>query len=320
MDGENSKLPSSFDAMLTQLPNASYHSETPNFFQWEGIWLLPEFIQGALAFRSHFEAHDDDVILASTVKSGTTWLKALCSCIMQNGRSEDEEDILIKHNPHACVQTLEGQTYAENPEPDLSGMPSPRLFHTHLHYRVLPDSIKNSKCKIVYITRNPKDAFVSLWHHCNSTIAKLTKSGTIPLEKEFQYFCDGVTLFGPFYDHVLDYWAQSLKMPNKILFMKYDELNRDPKGQVKRLASFLGKAFSSDEEVDKVLWRCSLERLKNLDVNKNGVVPGTTMPTSVFFRRGVIGDWKNYFTTEMEEKLDNITCKKLEGSGLDLDN
>ncbi|KAK2976098.1 hypothetical protein RJ640_009530 [Escallonia rubra] len=232
MDCMNSKLPSSFDAILTQLPHASYHSETLNFFQWEGIWLRPKLVQGALAFRSHFEAHEDDVIFASTMKSGTTWLKALCSCIMQNGRSDDDEDILMQHNPHACVQTLEAQAYDQNPEPDFSGMSW--LFHTHLHYRVLPDSIKNSKCKIVYITRNPKYAFVSFWQHNNRTISKFTESGPFPLEKEFQYFCDSVTLFGPFYDHVLDYWAESLKMPHKILFMKYDELNRDPKGQVKR--------------------------------------------------------------------------------------
>ncbi|KAK2976095.1 hypothetical protein RJ640_009527 [Escallonia rubra] len=239
MDCKNSKLPSSFDAMLTQLPNACYRSDTPNFFQWEGIWLLPEFIQGALAFRSHFESHDDDVILASTMKSGTTWLKALCSCIMQNGRSDDEEDILINTNP----------------------MPASRPWRLKSMPRTLIRTSQNSKCKIVYITRNFKDAFVSFWHLNNSTIGKFTESGPLPLEKEFQYFCDGVTLFGPFYDHVLDYWAESLKMPHKILFMKYDELNRDPKGQVKRLASFLGKAFSIDQEADNVLWRCSLERL-----------------------------------------------------------
>ncbi|KAL5733414.1 hypothetical protein ACOSQ2_033106 [Xanthoceras sorbifolium] len=225
-----------------------------------------------LAFQSHFQARSDDIILASSLKTGTTWLKARCI------------HALLEKNPHSLVLTLENEVYGSNnnskPDEIISGLPSPKLFHTHLPYGFLPISIKtNSDCKIVYITRNPKDTF----------------------------FCEGVHPLGPYLDHVLEYWLESLKMPDKILFLNYEDLKRDPKEQVKKVAAFLGRPLLKDDDVEK------------LDVNKNGVVSQLKIPNSSFFRLGVVVDSKNYLTDEMTQNLDQITRMKLEGSGLDFD-
>uniref|UniRef100_A0A0E0CEM0 Sulfotransferase n=1 Tax=Oryza meridionalis TaxID=40149 RepID=A0A0E0CEM0_9ORYZ len=40
------------------------------------------------------------------------------------------------------------------------------------------------------------------------------------------------------------------------------------------------------------------------------------MENSVFFRKGEVGDWKNYLTEEMAKKLDAVVEEKLKGSGL----
>ncbi|XP_031253761.1 cytosolic sulfotransferase 12-like [Pistacia vera] len=311
-----------------ELPKESFW-ECHDLYQWEGFWYYEDIIQGMLAFQSDYEALSDDVILASSMKTGTTWLKALCVSIMgrqSQGKSSDqkgilddvaEDDILTENVPHAHIRTLEYDVYRDNLHPDFSGMPSPRLFHTHLPYSALPDSIKNSDCKIVYIARNPKDTLVSLWHFFN----KISRPNQEPysLEKAYDAFRKGVHLYGPYFDHVLEYWSESLKNPDRILFLKYEELKSDPKGQVKRLASFLGRPFVNEDEVEKVLWRSSLERLKNLEVNKNGVFFHLKIPNSSFFRLGVVGDWKNYFTDEMKRDLDELTRIKLEGSGLHFD-
>lgn len=71
----------------------------------------------------------------------------------------------------------------------------------------------------------------------------------------------------------------------------------------------------NEEEVEKVLWRCSLDRLKNLEVNKNGST-AVGLPTNSFYRLGVV--WKNNFSHEMEERLNQISSMKLEKTGLDL--
>ena len=48
---------------------------------------------------------------------------------------------------------------------------------------------------------------------------------------------------GPFWDHVLKYQKTSLERPQKIMFLKYEDLKRDPRGQVKKLAEFMGRPF-----------------------------------------------------------------------------
>lgn len=309
--------------LLEQLPKATFF-ENFDLYQKDGFWYRPRYLEAAVACYSRFEARDDDVILASAMKTGSTWLKALCFCIMQrqscegNNGKKVPEDLLAVRHPAFYVQTLEIQVYTANPPPDLSaGMESPRLFHTHMPYSALPESIKKSKCKIVYITRNPKDTLVSMWHFFNKL--RTPEQGPYPLEHVFESFCNGVFHFGPLFDHVLQYWNESLKLPHKILFLKYEELQRNPKEQVKRLASFLGKPFAEEEGVEEVIRGCSLERLKALEVNKDEVDPWVGMPNSAFFRTGVVGDWKNILTKEMSERLDQITSMKLKGSGLDLD-
>ncbi|XP_038725283.1 cytosolic sulfotransferase 5-like [Tripterygium wilfordii] len=292
------------------------------FYNWEGFWYRSDFLSAAISTRSYFKARDDDVILASSMKTGTTWLKALIPSIMHRKQdhndavADDDSDPLIKNHPNSLMPSFEVQIFKENPKADLSGMPSPRLFRTHVPYMMLPDSVKESGCRIVYITRDPKDAFVSLWHFINANARP--EQGVCALDESFESYCEGIHHFGPFHDHVLSYWKESLKRPEKILFLKYEELKRDPKCQVQKLASFLGRPFVDEEEIDKIIWRCSLERLKNLEVNKNGTDPNTGIFYKSYFRKGSVGDWKNFLSEEMKERLDNITRMKLEGSGLDL--
>ncbi|CAI0378336.1 unnamed protein product [Linum tenue] len=33
----------------------------------------------------------------------------------------------------------------------------------------------------------------------------------------------------------------------------------------------------------------------------------------------MVGDWKNYLTSQMAERIDQLTCLKLQGTGLSLD-
>ncbi|KAI8029359.1 Cytosolic sulfotransferase 5 [Camellia lanceoleosa] len=294
-----------------------------DLYMWEGFWYRLPHLVAAIAAQSSFKPRDDDIVLASSIKTGTTWLKALIPTIMNpNARlagheDDDNYDPLIKNHPNELIPSLEIQIFAEKSTCHLSAMPSPRLFRTHLPYKMLPESLRSSGCKMVYITRNPKDAFVSLWHFINS--ARTSEQGPFPLAETFNKFCNGVHACGPFHDHVLEYWKESLKRPDKILFMRYEEMTRDSSGEVKKLAAFLGRPFGGEEEeVDKVLWRCSLERMKSLEVNQNGVEPWVRIPKSAYFRLGVVGDWKNSLTLEMKERLDGITSSKLAGSGLDL--
>ncbi|CAI0378280.1 unnamed protein product [Linum tenue] len=85
----------------------------------------------------------------------------------------------------------------------------------------------------------------------------------------------------------------------------------------------MGRPFSSmedgDAEVGKVLRYSSFNRLKELEVNKNGVWELHRLPNNTFFRKGTVGDWKSYLTPQMAERIDQLTQLKLQGTGLSLD-
>ncbi|CAI0437818.1 unnamed protein product [Linum tenue] len=294
--------------------------------QIDGFWFYADFKESMAAFRSDFQPRSDDVLVTSFPKTGTTWVMALCHNILHRD-DRVEDDVLTRMNPHELIPTLEVFFLTDQVQKDLvlESSGGGRLLQTHLAYTCLPEAVKNSGrgSKIVHVTRNPKDTLVSMWHFYNK-VFECPAGGTspFPMEGAVESFCSGVLPWGPFYEHVVGYWEESKKRPDDVFFLKYEDLCRDPKEHVRKLASFLGKPFppvGDDEEVEKVLWLSSLGRLKELEVNKNVVSKLTQIPNSSFFRKGTVGDWKNYLTPQMAERVDQLTQLKLHGTGLSLD-
>ncbi|KAI7985008.1 Cytosolic sulfotransferase 17 [Camellia lanceoleosa] len=193
-------------------------------------------------------------------------------------------------------------------------MPSPRLFATHIPYTSLPESVLTSGCRIVYVCRNPKDVFVSMWHF----MFKLREKNLPPLslEEVFDLFYKGIFPYGPLWDHVLAYQKASLECPRRVLFLRYEDMKMEPLVHVKRLAEFLGQPFSLEEEnegvVQEILKLCSFESLSNLEVNKSGTYRDD-IKNNVFFREGKVGDFSNHLTAQMIEILDQMTNEKFGG-------
>ncbi|GJY14850.1 cytosolic sulfotransferase 12-like protein [Tanacetum coccineum] len=194
---------------------------------------------------------------------------------------------------------------------------SKTIFHSALPIFSLQNPSRIQTCKIVYLCRNPKDTFISLWAFTNKL--RLDEMGTNSLQDVFEKFCGGVSLYGPFWDHVLAYWEESVKNPEKVFFIKYEEMKEQPELHLRKLAEFLGCSFSSKEVkenmVESIVKMCSFDNLSNLKVNKEGKLPSGE-DNNAFFRNGKVGDWKNYFTPEMVDRFDKISEEKLNGSGL----
>ncbi|CAL1384861.1 unnamed protein product [Linum trigynum] len=294
--------------------------------QIEGFWFYAYLMESVAAFRSDFQPKSDDILVTSFPKTGTTWLVALCHNILHRD-DRVEDDVLTRMNPHELVPTLDVFFLTDQVQDlVLNSDRSNRLLQTHLPYTCLPEAVRNSGCKIVHVTRNPKDTLVSMWHFFNKIVKRDPDTDPFPLEGAVESFCSGVLPWGPFHEHVVGYWEESRKRPDEVLFLTYEDLCRDPKREVRKLASFLGKPFSSvsmdggdDEEVEKVLWRSSLGRLRELEVNKNVVSDLTQISNSSYFRKGTVGDWKNYLTPQMAGRVDQLTQLKLQGTGLSLD-
>ncbi|KAF3613183.1 putative cytosolic sulfotransferase 12-like [Capsicum annuum] len=225
---------------------------------------------------------------------------------------------LYVKTPHDLIPFLELDLYHDGEVFDFSSFTSPRLLSTHLPFASLPKSVQDSRTKLVYLCRNPKDTFISMWHFANRL--RLHQKDTISIEEMFDFFCNGVNPYGPFWNHVSDYWKQSIEKPNKVLFLMYEEIKAQPTLQLKRLAEFVECPFSVEEEksgmLDEILRMSSFENLSNLKVNTNGKSSLSGAPNRIFFRKGEVGDWKNYFTIKMNEKLNHVIEQKFQGSGL----
>ena len=76
-------------------------------------------------------------------------------------------------------------------------------------------------------------------------------------------FCEGVSIAGPYWNHVLRYWRASLESPERILFIKYENLKNETIYYVKKMAEFMGYPFFLEEEVNGVVQNvinlCSFE-------------------------------------------------------------
>ncbi|RCV34628.1 hypothetical protein SETIT_7G174200v2 [Setaria italica] len=212
---------------------------------------------------------------------------------------------LISFGPHGCIKFFEYQLYTRNKIPDLDKLPDPRLFATHLPIVSLPRAIATSGCKIVYVCRDPKDHLISQWDFANKFRA-MNQLEPLSVETAADLFCSGLSPFGPYWDHVLGYWHEHLAGPEQVLFLRYEEMQRDPAAHVRRLAEFVGHPFSAGEEeagvVDAIVRLCSFEHMSTMEVTKSGktdLVIGT-VENSSFFRRGVVGDWANHLSPEID--------------------
>jgi hydroxyjasmonate sulfotransferase len=153
---------------------------------------------------------------------------------------------------------------------------------------------------------------VSMWHFNRRVQPDL------PFAELFDAACEGRCLSGPIWDHVLGYWNANKASPGTVLSLRYDEMLRDPAGNVRKIASFVGQPFSPGEEeagvVVDVVRLCGFETMKSLEVNRTATA--VSFQNESYSRKGEAGDWANHMTPEMAARLDGIVRENLQGTGL----
>ncbi|KAL6903728.1 hypothetical protein ACP4OV_004541 [Aristida adscensionis] len=330
----NPELYQHFASLVSSLPTTKGLSNS-QFYRHDHGWhcsLVP--IVGAMVADACFAARPTDIVVATLPKSGTTWIKALLYATVHRREHPpagggDGGHPLNSVGPHELIRFFEYQLYTRDRVPRLDALPDPRLFATHLPFASLPRSAAASGCRIVYVCRDPKDHLVSQWNFANRFMAM---DGLEPLSAEgaAELFCAGVSPFGPYWEHVLGYWRAHLAHPERVLFFRYEEMQRDPAAHVRRLAEFVGRPFGAgageEEEdgggaaVDAIVKLCSFEHMSGLEATKAGKTDLTvgTVDNTAFFRRGVVGDWANHLSPETARRIDAITEAKFKGSGLSI--
>lgn len=243
---------------------------------------------------SDFQSRSDDIYIVAFPKAGTTWVQEIVYLIGTNLNYE-----------RAISQLLETRfPYLEHVYPgwkSIDKLPSMRFIKSHLPYSLLPQDIKDKNCKIIYVARNPKDVLVSYYFFLRM-LTVVSYRGT--LAEYFKKFLKNEVFYGPFWNHVLEFWNQ--RDSENILFVKYEDLHKDLIGEIKRIAAFLDKSIT-DAQISALVHHVSFEEMAgNVTVNHTHFddLGLRHKDESTFYRKGIVGDWKNYFTTEMNETMD----------------
>ncbi len=189
-------------------------------------------------------------------------------------------------------------------------MPSPRLIKTHLWLNCFEDSLRKSGAKILVAIRNPKDLLVSLYHFYQLvyTLGPFTGSW-----EEFfdELFLKNQLLYGDYFDYYAAWWRYKTENPNQVLFVWFEDMKKDIRGVIRTIAEFLGKTLTEDQ-VEKIKRHTGFEAMKKND----SVNPAPQAPRETFFRKGEVGDWKNYFTQSQSDYVDKLVNEKLTPVGL----
>uniref|UniRef100_H0W9U7 Sulfotransferase n=1 Tax=Cavia porcellus TaxID=10141 RepID=H0W9U7_CAVPO len=263
----------------------SSQSQVSVLHKFKGILFSTMSSEELLHALDSFDVREDDVFLVSYPKSGTHWIAEVIESI-PNARISLTSPIEL-----GDVSKLEElKTYSER-----------RVIPTHLSYDLLPVNIKQKQCKIIYIIRNPKDTAVSLFHYYreNPNLPYIETWAAF-----FELFLQGE---GEYSDGLV------LKFLKLFFFFFFLLFAQDFSKSLKKITTFLGINVN-DSEVNKIAQKTSFSEMKNNSIKENYDLSHTicalTSDRNLVFRKGVVGDWINYFTSKQKSVFDELFTRK----------
>ncbi|XP_059143034.1 sulfotransferase 1B1-like [Physella acuta] len=281
---------------------------------------FPAFPPDVIKNMRALKIRGDDVILVGYVKAGTHWVWEITRMLLANTtdvKLQEKDDCMIEDTAQYVLDAL----------------PSPRVLNTHVLFDQLPVEVLTQKPKIIYLTRNPKDTAVSLYHHNRKLWDYYFYDGK--LEDYIHLFLEGkgenfassfyVLLFqvtyGSWFDHIRS-WGTVLKERPEldILEVNYEDLSefdhsafdhsafdqQDPLKKIRQIASFLGVS-PTEELVARIDSACSINSMRE----RKGGFYADSQGHSIMYRKGLVGDWRNEFTAEVNDLFDGVLKEKL---------
>lgn len=242
-----------------------------------------------------FELRDDDIIISTRSKSGTTWLQMICALLIFD--TPDLPRPLPELSPWLDWLVLPKDELFE----DLGAQTHRRFIKTHTPLDGLPH---DDRVTYIVVARHPLDAAVSLYHQMlninRQRLAELTGNSELAQPKQPPTLDEwlarwieseataqeNLDSFGGVFHHLTDAWNRKDE-PNVVL-VHYADLLNDLDGEMKRIAGLL-EIDVTNERVDEL---ADAATFRSMQANGDTLVPdpaAVLTDKSRFFRSGRSG-------------------------------
>ncbi|XP_075686975.1 sulfotransferase 1 family member D1-like [Rhinoderma darwinii] len=256
-----------------------------------------------------FQAREEDLLIATYPKSGTTWMSEVLDLMLHNGDVAKTQRGAIYERVPFLEYAVPGMRICTE---ILNSSESPRLIKSHLPAHLLPSSFWEKKCKIIYIARNVKDVLVSYYHFYRMAVVH-PDPGTF--EEYLQTFIEGKVAFGSWSDHVKGWWK--IRQQKDILYLFYEDMLQDQEREIRKVMKFIGKDLPEDV-LEKIIQRTTFKTMKENHMANYSTIPSSVMDHTIspFMRKGICGDWKNQLTVAQNELLDEYYKREMSDTDL----
>ncbi len=269
-----------------------------------------------------FNPRDDDIIITTSYKAGTTWMQGICAALVfqqpQPPVPQDELSPWLDSNFAPLDETLAL----------LEGLENRRYIKTHAP---LDGITYYPNVKYIFVGRDGRDVFMSMWNHWNNmqpdaidemNNAPDRKGPTLAhppeavapafdewMEKaSFEWEQDGY----PFWSHL--HHAQSwwdFKNLDNILFVHFNNLLADLDSEMRRVSAFLDIPVNEDIWPDLLKGVSFGEMKANADKMAPAATHGLWKNNNNFFHKGNNKQWQGVFSAEQVSRYDQIAKERL---------
>jgi len=267
-----------------------------------------------------FTRRPDDIVIASSYKSGTTWTQAIvANLLFPSGEFPAD---LGQLSPWLDFRLVPLEIVFA----DLAAQRHRRFIKTHLPLDGFPFDPAQ---KHIYVSRDARDVFMSLWNHYSghtdlfyTEINHVSAREGDPFprpEGDVRWFWrqwitrgwfEGETDGWPYWSHLhnVQSWWDHRELGN-VLLVHYADLLADREGEVRRIADFLGI------EVPAEAWPGIVDRLSFGSMKKDAAryAPRGGAPwkggAEAFMNKGTNGRWREILDPE-DLALYDAACER----------
>ena len=242
-----------------------------------------------------FRFRDDDIVIATYGKSGTTWMQQIVSQLIFHGAEgiaihEQSPWVDLRIVPPEVIAALDHQTHR-------------RYVKTHLPVDAL---VFSPRAKYIYIGRDGRDAAWSLFnHHSNAVddyfnafnntpgrVGPPLERGTADAHAFYTGWLKGNGFpYWPFWENIRSWW-DIRHLPN-VKLLHFNDMKADLSGTVRAIADFLGIAVDP-ALLTRIVEHCGFDYMKKhaADVAPRGGIMWKG-GAETFINRGSNGRWRD---------------------------